>query len=698
MGNKQTFPVKIFCFGNKSEIIEKIFPDKEENNSYKDNWEHRTFKRTIEFKENETGKNLEEKVEWNATIFPNLTDDNIDELFESLEQKLNIPDEYDENDETHDNIIDEDSRKRTRNIIIKFGKENSNYLINYLNSITKTHLPQILIVTNEQFDEEKEGLDDNRYLTIIKENEKTNEDLINDIKSYLWSKECYYNERGNISLYSLPSNNKINTNNYVNIMITGISRSGKSTLINVLSGKLLTLESPFLESVTNKIREYEIIASKNDIFQTGIRFFDTPGLTKIKKSNIDTIEMVEKLMKQKIKECNEAKENIHLIYFILKPDSNLENYIDFFKFIIELNEERIDNGQKKINIIFIINQGNGKTSEESLREFLLTNQLKELYDKISLEKNKVKSFKERFCKKVVEKETNKEMKSNIISVNILKGKNSNVFGIDLLLKLTLYYLKKDNPFNENNFIKLNNIKKELDEINSNGKDSMMRRKELKNEANNLFNIISKENTFLNGCTNIFSILEKAEYDSNLAFFYSMIIMYFFNFYPFHNFFFGSLNTYISIFKNIENCFKIFTDEISLLPIIEGKKCKGFKIIEHLDKKEANNILQKTKEESDNDFKSIEIEDFIIYHNETETDLSHEISKMNSFVKSLYSYMGDLKLKCFKEYLIKYFKTYIEKQCCIGYLIRQKTIYSNIFEQIDEMSKKTDWDKFHIQII
>ena len=69
-------------------------------------------------------------------------------------------------------------------------------------------------------------------------------------------------------------------------MLTGISRSGKSTLINVLSQKLVTLESPFLETVTNKIREYKVITSENGEFLTGLRFFDTPGLTIIKEDGI----------------------------------------------------------------------------------------------------------------------------------------------------------------------------------------------------------------------------------------------------------------------------------------------------------------------------------------------------------------------------------------------------------------------------
>lgn len=687
MGSTQTYPVKIFCFGDRNEILKEIFTTKVQN---KDKWEYRVFKKEMEFKEKETDKTLKETIEWNATLYPDITDDNLEELFESLEKNLNIPDEF---EESHINL-DEDSRKRSRNIIIKFGKNNLNILINFMNNISKTYLPQICLITEEKFDEVNDGLYDNRFLTIIKEENKSDEELIDDLKNYLWSKECYYNERGHILRKPIKAknDNKISTNNFVNIMITGISRSGKSTLINILSGKLITLESPFLESVTNNIREYEIIASNNGKFQTGIRFYDTPGLTKIEKKKVDTIKMVKKVIENKIDECAEAKDNIHLIYFVLRPEANLENYVDFFQFIIEMNQKRIKKGLKKISIIFIINKSNDKIAEDSLREFLFSNKLNELYEKIPvLGENKVKlTYKERFSKKVIQSEK-REIKSNIISVNILKTKNSpNVYGIDSLLEATLYFLKKDNPFKAENFEKIEKIKTELDEIDCGGNVKKEKKKELQMEANKLYNEIGEENSFLKGCNNIMNILEKAKYDSNEFFFYNI-----FFFRIFHKKI--NMDTFLLIFKEIENCYKIFTDEISIIPLLKGNQFE-FQIIEHLKEKDIpeSNSLEEFKKK--HDIENIEINELILNVKGEKINLSKKVENMGFFesFKYLITLQSPL-LVSYKKFLIEYFENYIRMQCGTDYILRQKQIYTNIFQQIDEMSKKKDWDIYHAEI-
>ena len=687
MGSTQTYPVKIFCFGDRNEILKEIFTTKVQN---KDKWEYRVFKKEMEFKEKETDKTLKETIEWNATLYPDITDDNLEELFESLEKNLNIPDEF---EESHINL-DEDSRKRSRNIIIKFGKNNLNILINFMNNISKTYLPQICLITEEKFDEVNDGLYDNRFLTIIKEENKSDKELIDDLKNYLWSKECYYNERGHILRKPIKAknDNKISTNNFVNIMITGISRSGKSTLINILSGKLITLESPFLESVTNNIREYEIIASNNGKFQTGIRFYDTPGLTKIEKKKVDTIKMVKKVIENKIDECAEAKDNIHLIYFVLRPEANLENYVDFFQFIIEMNQKRIKKGLKKISIIFIINKSNDKIAEDSLREFLFSNKLNELYEKIPvLGENKVKlTYKERFSKKVIQSEK-REIKSNIISVNILKTKNSpNVYGIDSLLEATLYFLKKDNPFKAENFEKIEKIKKELDEIDCGGNVKKEKKKQLQMEANKLYNEIGEENSFLKGCNNIMNILEKAKYDSNEFFFYNI-----FFFRIFHKKI--NMDTFLLIFKEIENCYKIFTDEISIIPLLKGNQFE-FQIIEHLKEKDIpeSNSLEEFKKNYD--IEKIEINELILNVKGEKINLSKKVENMGFFES--FKYFMTLQsplLVSYKKFLIEYFENYIRMQCGTDYILRQKQIYTNIFQQIDEMSKKKGWDIYHAEI-
>ena len=157
-----------------------------------------------------------------------------------------------------------------------------------------------------------------------------------------------------------------------------------------------------------------------------------------------------------------------------------------------------------------------------------------------------------------------------------------------------------------------------------------------------------------------------------------------------------IQRYISLFKKIENCYKIFTDEISIFPLISENKNRlvfeGFEIFDHLkekdiqmiqSKEEIKNMLLNRKEGSIIDIKNVKI--------------SVNGKKINE-KKKIHPFIFDPMLKYFKDYLIDYFENYIRKQCCIDYMINQKKIYTNIFEQIEEMSNNKDWDNFHLQII
>ena len=525
-----TFPIKIFCFGNIDNILQNIFPDKNEDD--KDKWEQRVLKKEESFTENETKKKISKTIEWKATLYPNLTDDNIDELFEDLTKKMDIPDDDYNEKQKHKN--DPKAREKTKNIIIKFGKTNSNYLINYMNDIPKTHLPQIAIITNEDFDEKEEGLNDNRYLSIIKYNNNNSDEIQNKLFEFLWGRECYYNERGTVLL---NMTDKIETNNYVNIMLTGMSRSGKSTLINVLSEKLVTLESPFLESVTNQIREYKVI-TENGEFLTGLRFFDTPGLTKI--GNRSTVDDVKKAIDSKIKENKDSRDDIHLIYFMLKGYANLENYVEFFKYIIDINKNREEEGKKKIYTIFIFNQGN-ESSEPSLIEFLSDNNLfKDLIEKIdeSKEKKAKINFKDKYKNKNSIK-NNQKFKYNIVSLNLIGDKESKrgAHGIDTLLQLTLYFIRKDNPFSENYFKELNFYQNTL-------KNHILddtKRKTIEDNVINIYKNLSEENSFFSNIKTIDSIIANAHWNNNL-FMYKYRLLYAFAF-----IFFGEKEKFLNIF-------------------------------------------------------------------------------------------------------------------------------------------------------
>ena len=404
-------PISYFVIGGDKEII-KEFSINEENND----------------------KKIKDFIQWDAKIYPDLLDKNIESTFEDLTKIFHVDDTVDNNDNS--NRAEAKSLEEIKKVIMIFGKNNAEFFKEYsfFYQIPKLYLPQIVIITEENFEMPEGFIKDLRYVSIIKENFQNREELIKKITSYMWEKECYYNERGNaICDYSpIEIDNSIQTKTYLNIMVTGLSRSGKSTLINLLSDKLVSLESNCSESVTQKVTEYYIYPKNHDIYKYGIKIFDTPGLVN------NTINIVKEAINNKIKEVNDSRNDIHIIYFLLEESSNLVDISDFFQFLIDKNNERKKIGKKKIPLIFIVNRSK-EEKNYSISKYLKDHNFEELYEKFEVKQdNKNLSILEKLKKK----NKSNELTDNIISVNLLSTKSTKMFGISSIFKATLKIIKK----------------------------------------------------------------------------------------------------------------------------------------------------------------------------------------------------------------------------------------------------------------
>ena len=119
---------------------------------------------------------------------------------------------------------------------------------------------------------------ENIFITNIIHKNEIEQDLIKKIQKELWEIDCYYNER---VLYNGKSENNLlndenSTNISINILITGISRSGKSTFINIINNSLISLENEDKSSTTKKVSEYDIFLDKKSK-NGSLKFIDTPG-------------------------------------------------------------------------------------------------------------------------------------------------------------------------------------------------------------------------------------------------------------------------------------------------------------------------------------------------------------------------------------------------------------------------------------
>ena len=299
-------------------------------------------------------------------------------------------------------------------------------------------------------------------------------------------------------------------------MLTGISRSGKSTLINILSEKLISLETPEFLSVTTEINEYIIYKEIKKDTIIKLKFIDTPGL--IQEKDNDTTDKVIKSINIKLKEFEDTNDIIHIIYFFMPDNPNLEQSKKFFTYLNDLNTERIKKGLPKLPVLFIFNRNPSDYNHDSLKQFLRENNYNNLYEE---KKQIIKGKKDKMRRKKFKNDD--DFEDNIILVNLLKGYNrkgeeiSKVYGIPELLKATIYLIKKANPFKDEDFNKLKNYAQQFKEFNSKidkgeklSKEQEKEFKILKEDCKNLMIHISEGNSLLYKLRDQNKIIEKAK--------------------------------------------------------------------------------------------------------------------------------------------------------------------------------------------
>ena len=357
-----------------------------------------------------------------------------------------------------------------KNIIICFENTSINHL-SHLNNKLEVDKPFILFHFPNETDFKDSLFRDYKYPQFINyfiaSNEIEPEKFLITIISFILDKSCYYLEEGNNLNKYFPNNILYKEPKgflYLNILLTGESRAGKSCFINRIMNKLVSFESSKLESSTRKINSYELYPPEEEQKEKklktgygGIKIYDTPGLVKINELN--SFELIKN-------ELGKIFHKIHIVYFFIKAQSNLEQCINMLKYIKEINKERKQRNLFKIPILFIKNgedldknESNPIIFQELIKE-LEKNDLLDLYDSSINTQNKTKVYNiDNFFDD--EKENNNDydnyINGNIIQVQIPTGKNINkIFSIT-----KEYIIKNNNNLFSKDFFEYKNYTKKL---------------------------------------------------------------------------------------------------------------------------------------------------------------------------------------------------------------------------------------------
>ena len=156
----------------------------------------------------------------------------------------------------------------------------------------------------------------------------------------------------------------------------------------------------------------------------------------------------------------------------------------------------------------------------------------------------------------------------------------------------------------------------------------------------------------------------------------------------------NINHFLEEFKYIVNKYKLFSDEIMIKPILDNKNeiFQKFEIVVVENENEKNKINKTIKLIQDS--KNI---DYSVVDKNKGVYINDKFAKFRSglFYRSFFE--AYLDGHNYEKIVSNWCDDYVKNNCGIYYVLKQKEIFSNIFQQMEELSKKKDWDIFHYEI-
>lgn len=371
-------------------------------------------------------------------------------------------------DEDRNEVRNEDNQRLLKHRVI-ICIEECDLLADYFIKMSK---PRIIFITKTKYNIAKI---DKRYITNIIYSKINEKEISSLLISSLWELDCFFNGRGNkICRYS-PENLLKYLENYkslncVNILLLGKPGVGKSSFVNLISGKMIALESDDNFSSTKRISEYYIYNEDDEEYdkkdgkkkireeKAAIKFIDTPGIDDDSEEYKHEREKIINLIQNNNKEINPQKKIHFIFFFFIFEDLNLEivNLDDIFKKLKEC----------KCPIFFIINKSPNDENDEDEYYYALEDSLSKTNSEDILSKDKY------------------------IKINLKEGEIEGFFGINTIFKKIKDYFDENKILNKNLKFEMNNLIKEFRKIEND--DSFL---SLKYEDDKEFKQLLNDNQF-----------------------------------------------------------------------------------------------------------------------------------------------------------------------------------------------------------